>query len=117
MIWWYAVVFAYAMAPHLQDIIDRVWPAEGFWKPSASRDLKSLLRNRSYLWTALSILVLWYGFALSPISIPLLGGTPRTPKQLYSKETPLGLTEFLNEHPPQQAVWNPQWWGDWLVLS
>ncbi|MDA0835503.1 MAG: hypothetical protein O2955_02980 [Planctomycetota bacterium] len=116
MIWWYAVVFAYAMAPHLQDIIDRVWPAEGFWKPSASRDLKSLLRNRSYLWTALSILVLWYGFALSPISIPLLGGTPRTPKQLYSKETPLGLTEFLNEHPPQQAVWNPQWWGDWLAL-
>ncbi|MEX0726228.1 MAG: hypothetical protein WD065_08165 [Planctomycetaceae bacterium] len=115
MIWWYAVVFAYAIAPHLQDIVDRVWPAGGFWKPNDGTNIKALLRKRSYLWTALSIMLLWYGFALSPIATPLLGGTPRKATQLYSKETPLALTEFLHEHPPKEAVWNPQWWGDWLA--
>src|SRR5690606_3994047 len=72
-------------------------------------------RKRSYVWTVSSVFVLWYGYALSPASTPLLGGTARAPHQLYSKQTPLGLTEFLHEHPPKEAVWNPQWWGDWLV--
>lgn len=115
MIWWYAVVFAYAMAPHLQEVVDRAWPRERFWKPTDETNLRALLRKRSYLWTALSIVLLWYGFALSPIATPLLGGTPRTADQLYSQETPLELTEFLHEHPPQQPIWNPQWWGDWLA--
>lgn len=65
--------------------------------------------------TSLCVLILWFGFAFSNIATPLFGGKPRELNKIYSEGTPRKLTEFLREHPPQGQVWNPQWWGDWLV--
>lgn len=54
-------------------------------------------------------------FALSPISRPILGGKPRPPRQVFSHDTPLGVTTYLREHPVDGMVAAPQWWGDWLM--
>ncbi|MFN0199703.1 MAG: hypothetical protein ACKVT0_23355 [Planctomycetaceae bacterium] len=115
MIWWYAVVFAFAMAPHVQNVIERLWPADRFWRPEGEMTLRNMWRKRLYLWTSLCLLMIWFGFTVSPISNPAFGSKPRAPEMLYSQGTPLGVTRFLHEHPPEGAVWNPQWWGDWLA--
>lgn len=115
MIGWYGFIFAYAMLPHLAEMSRRGiswlhsqtgWISDEVW-------LK--LHKRSHLITVFCILVGWYGFALSHLATPLLGGERRKPDRIYSAETPRGVTAFLRRHPPQGQIFNPQWWGDWLA--
>lgn len=106
MIAWYAPVWAVIMAPHLAEIWTRSFV--GFAWPN-------WFCQRSVSCTAVTTLLLWLTFALSPISRPLLGGVPRPIAQQVSHQTPLGATAWLNEHPPRGLVFAPQWWGDWLV--
>jgi len=61
------------------------------------------------------LLVVWTGFSFSSVSQPVLGGQKRSAKQLHSQTTPLEITAYLREHPPQGMVWAPVWWGDWIV--
>lgn len=114
MIGWFSVVFVYAMVPHLANVL----PGRG----KENQRLASGLPEKTPFWakkspviTAFCALILWFGFAFSNIATPLFGGTPREIDKIYSEGTPRKLTEFLKEHPPEGQVWNPQWWGDWLV--
>lgn len=115
MIGWYGFIFAYAMLPHLAEISRRCMS----WLHSVPGLITDewwlKLQYRSHLVSLFCVLVAWYGFALSHLATPLLGGEPRKPDRLYSKQTPRGVTAFLRRHPPQGQIFNPQWWGDWLV--
>ncbi|MCL6501081.1 MAG: hypothetical protein K6T86_00260 [Pirellulales bacterium] len=77
--------------------------------------LPVLAARGHWYWCAATLFVLWVVFALSDLSRPILGGTPRSEQRLYSRQTPLELTRWLHANPPQGQVFNPQWWGDWLA--
>ena len=114
MIGWFSVVFVYGMVTHLANVIPYRQPV--YQKSGAGEQNQgSFWAKRSLVMTSVCGLILWFGFAFSNIATPLFGGTPRDLNKIYSKGTPRKLTEFLKSHPPQGQVWNPQWWGDWLV--
>lgn len=112
MIAWYAPVLMLVLTPHLRDVAEQVSQSE---LTNAARRAAAPLFVRSFRLSLLALLLLWLTFAFSPISRPILGGQPRSPGVLYSNDTPLAVTEWLREHPPQGMVANPQWWGDWIV--
>lgn len=112
MIGWYAPVFAFTLLPHIREIWCRVLPARPT-RPGVEAHAKP--RNPRFAHTMICLLLVWLAFSLSPISEPVLGGKPRPTAQLYSRHTPLGITEYLRDHPDDGLVWTPQWWGDWLV--
>lgn len=60
-------------------------------------------------------LMIWTTFAFSPISQPILGGRLRPANRVYSRGTPLSVTEYLREHPRDGLIFGPQWWGDWIA--
>lgn len=114
MIGWFSIIFVYAMVNHLANVIPKSQPV--YLKPGAEeKKAVSFWARRSLVMTSVCVLVLWFGFAFSNIATPLFGGKPRDLNKIYSEGTPRKLTEFLRAHPPQGQVWNPQWWGDWLV--
>lgn len=119
MIGWLAPVFAFAAAPHVGSVFVRLWNGS-----DACRQLDETLNWRAFQFIPISLLVVWMVFALTPIGLVVLPGTGRKDLTLYSRGTPLKATTFLNElyagkvedqSPPTGQVWNPQWWGDWLV--
>ncbi|QDT42250.1 hypothetical protein Pan241w_23320 [Gimesia alba] len=114
MIGWFSVVFVYAMVPHLANVTSRTKQKSHSLAEGAPQKIPFWAR-KSPVMTALCALILWFGFAFSNIATPLFGGTPRSLDKVYSEGTPRKLTEYLKAHPPQKQVWNPQWWGDWLV--
>lgn len=114
MIAWYSMIFVYVVAPHVAEVTSRcrTW--------LRSLDLPHMVlgwTGPSFRYTAVSLLLVWLAFVFSPASTPLFGGKPRTDRHLYSHDTPLALTKYLNEHPPVGQIMNPQWWGDWLAFK
>jgi len=112
MVAWYAPVLMLVLAPHLNDVIRQVaqWP---MW--TEARDAMTPFFTRSWRMSIFTAFLVWITFAFSPVSRPVLGGKPRLDRHLYSRDTPLGVTNYLREHPPEGLVAAPQWWGDWLV--
>ncbi len=108
MIGWYAIVVTYVLAPHVGELLPRVWPEP--FKPRAEP-----VDARTFHWSVGAALALWVAFAFSPVSQPVLGGKVRTDDHVYSRDTPRGISKYLREHPPQGQIFNPQWWGDWLA--
>lgn len=110
MVAWYGPVWMLILAPHLKDVCDqckvsisrRRFPASPTEPGSA----------RAFLFTCL---LLWLTFVFSPFSTLVLQGKPRSRDRQYHSQTPLAITDFLREHPPEGLVACPQWWGDWLV--
>lgn len=114
MIGWFSVIFVYAMVPHLTNVIPRMRENKLDLATGQPEKL-SFWARKSPVITSACLLSIWFGFAFSNIATPLFGGTPRDLDKIYSEGTPRKLTEFLKAHPPEGQVWNPQWWGDWLV--
>lgn len=120
MIGWYAAILVYVLAPHAADVISRwcgQWPcaAAGEEEPLATNPAV-ILSGSSFRYTFACLLLAWICFALSPASQRLLG-TTRTAKQLYQEDTPLDLTAYLRKNPPQGHIFNPQHWGDWILVD
>ena len=73
----------------------------------------------SFLYTVFTpwfaLLLIWITFALAPLGRPLVGDTVREPAAILDADTPLGLTQWLQENPTTAQMFNPQWWGDWLA--
>lgn len=117
MIGWYAAVLIFVLAPHVADIVKR-------WSTHVASDViesdslvdDAMPKGRSFRYTFACLLMAWISFALSPASQKLLGET-RTAEQLYQDDTPLELTEYLRKNPPQGRIFNPQHWGDWIVVD
>lgn len=73
-------------------------------------------RPLRFAFTLLSLLAIWIGFALSPISAAVLGGTPRTLAQAVD-DAPLGVVNYLNEHQQPRFVFAPVAWSDWIAYA
>jgi len=112
---WYAIIFCYTMAPHFKNVLERIEQSLLPYFHHRFPKLSSRAASKSQLCTIFCLVVLWFGFVLSPSSTPLLNGTPRPTETILSKETPQGVTHFFRNHPPPGQIWNPQWWGDWLA--
>lgn len=112
MISWYAPALVVVLAPHGAELASRLRHTD--WGAALRRRADPLFRP-SFRLTLVAGLLVWVTFAFSPISRPVLGGRPRPAERLYSRDTPLGVTRWLRDHPPQGLVANPQWWGDWIV--
>ena len=110
---WLAPLMALSLAPHATDIWERIRPRFQFPRP-VEHEPQPLGPARFRLSLA-CLLILWCAFAASPISQYLLGGKGRAREQLYNVSTPLGITEYLRENPPEGLIYCPQWWGDFLV--
>lgn len=134
---WFALVWTVTLAPHIADCVKQMLAAFG-----SNRDQEQLLSTtaaassaaaphdaeeheevaplpagRSYRYTLCCVVLVWIAFAFSTFSRPLLGGSERSPDELFGKQTPQALTEWLNKNPPQGLVFNPQYWGDWLGFA
>ncbi len=104
---WYGPLFSLATAPLVGDL----W--RGWLRSRPDRQPWGVLTPR-VRWI-LAIVFVWIAFALSPQGNAVLGGTPRTPEQLYGAQTPFDVTAYLRSRQPPGRVWAPQWWSDWLV--
>lgn len=113
---WYGAVLAVVLVPHLAEILGRLLPVKSEEPENAPEGDDTAPRGVwAWRYSLLSGLAIWIAFAMSPASHPLLGTKLRSPEQLYEAEsTPLKLTAYLKENPPQGQVYHPQAWGDWL---
>ena len=119
MLTWYAPIYALVVTPHLANIADRLW---GQRREIDHRDLPAAPSSNSeesplqvWKYSLMACLVIWISFALSRVSRPILGGDPPEQAQLLGEMTPVELTAYLRKHPPTGQIFNPQWFGDWLV--
>lgn len=112
MVAWYGPIWMVVIAPHMANVFDQI------------RETQFGIRLRQgVIWAAhsssrvflFSLLGIWLTFAFSPTSTFVLGGKPRSAEMLYHGDTPRGVSEYLRQNPPQGLIFNPQWWGDWLV--
>jgi hypothetical protein len=110
---WFAPLALTLMLPHAADLADRL---------PKRKSASSIRRNnveplKSYHFTAslVCILLVWCGFAFSPISTPLLAGHARNIEDLHDRQAPRQVSEYLREHPPASLIWAPAYWADWLI--
>ena len=109
---WYAIVFSFVLVPHLSEIGTRFSMQRKKRHRGANRPVVAV----GWMPTLLALLAIWTTFALSGLSQSVLGGVARSDKQMLSDDTPLGVTEYLQAHPPQGQTFHPRWWGDWLAM-
>ena len=115
---WSVPVMLWVVLPHLSELLERKnWFAPKLHRPTFVDG--DPVPPMAFAWTMLTVLAVWCGFALSPLSNPLLGGKLRTPQKLLSNATPLSLSQFLNNQKsiPAGLIWVPEEWGDWLALT
>jgi hypothetical protein len=116
MMGWLAPIFTLVVMPHVADIWNRLRPA----RPNGDELIDQLPPGelppgRSWRISLACVMLVWITFAFSGFGTTLLGGKARSAEKLYSEGTPLKLTQYLREHPPTGQIFNPQWWGDWLI--
>lgn len=111
MMSWYAPVYVLVMAPHWSALADQF--AQGRVRETSNLAAPAWWRP-SWKYTLVAGLTVWVAFALSGVSRPVLGGTPRSVPQMLAATTPLGAKEHLLAHPRPGMFFAPQWWGDWL---
>jgi hypothetical protein len=120
MIGWYAPIFAWATMPHLADVWSRVRPLPAVEPEGVAiegTDYK-LPPGRSFHYTLVCGLFIWIGLAFSPAGTLVLNGKRRTDRQMFDNaSSPLALAAELARNPPEGQIFNPQHWGDWLVLK
>ncbi len=68
-----------------------------------------------FAFTLLCGLLVWTGFALSPISATILGGKERKPQALFDRQTPHGVASYLQKQPAKSLIWAPASYGDYLA--
>lgn len=110
---WFAPLAAVALAPHLAAIAKQ----SGWLGPKPRvRDFEpgQPVPVGTFAYTLVALLLVWIGFALSPVSNLVLGGKPRGRDRVMAAATPLAAGDYLAEHRPAGLVWTPADWGDWL---
>ena len=112
MICWWAPVAAYYLGLH----------AAAVWRKY--RGPRTKARRSGGLWTVVTLGMIWICFAYTPFGMTVLHGQPKDPEQAaarhlksLSPQTPIELTGYLNENPPQGLVFNTYEWGDYLLWA
>ena len=115
---WFAPIALWVLLPHLSEALERrSWFGAKCDGPAFADG--NPVPPVAFAYTCLSCLAIWCGFALSPISSPLLHGRVRPIEQLVSRSTPIALCEFFKGQSvaPSGMVWVPEDWGDWLAFD
>jgi hypothetical protein len=119
MVWWYGAVFGLVVTPHVSDVLDRLSLAyRRRSHRNSATDIESWstwMGRKAWPCSMIAALLVWIAFALSPTGSLVLDGESRAPEDLLSDATPRHLTKWLRENPPEGQIFNPQWWGDWMV--
>ncbi|TWT39604.1 hypothetical protein Enr8_13040 [Blastopirellula retiformator] len=84
-------------------------------EPVATSDTQEP-RPLRFAFTLLSLLAIWIGFALSPISASVLGGTPRMLASAI-EDPPLGVVRFLHENRRERFILAPVVWSDFIAYA
>ncbi len=92
------------------DSHNRATPVEASEANDEPRPLK-------FAYTLIAALIVWCGFALSPMSAPLLGGQQRSPTTWHHQATPVAVAKHLRQHGSDNLVWAPSYWADWLIYD
>jgi hypothetical protein len=115
MVAWYGPVWMLVIAPHLKDMFEQVRTSPALENRYQSYDAwAGEGSSRIFLFSGLAV---WLTFVFSPVSTFVLDAKPREPEMQYHGDTPLGITDYLRENPPEGLIANPQWWGDWLAFQ
>ncbi len=112
---WFAPLAAVVLLPHLAAawglerrpaIEPESQPVEGDAAPA---------KPLQFAFTLICLLLVWIGFALSPLATPVLGGKPRTLAQWHNSQTPLGVAGYLaTRETSPRLLWTAPDWADYL---
>ena len=89
-----------------------IWPAVD---SSSSQGWLGLPTTRTWSYSLVGLILVWICLALSPAGSLVGTRDPRSPEDLYGRTTPWQISAFLRDNPPQDLVFAPDWWGDWLA--
>lgn len=112
MIAWYAPVYFFVLAPHFADSIRQIGELKFFRRCDS---FSAFLSRPSFHAALISAFICYLAFAFSPVSRHVMGGAVRTEEKILSHQTPIDLSQYFEEHPPEGLIYAPQWWGDWLI--
>lgn len=113
-VWWTPVAALYTVL-HLNAVLKK------YLKPQQNPAPEITC---SGLNTVVTIGLMWIFFAYTPFGTTLLHGYPkdaekadRIYRRSLSRETPVAITRYLNEHIPRGLVFNSYEWGDYLLWA
>ena len=111
---WWAPVAGYCLAVH-----GAAWQGKRK-KEKVKREEEqaaSTVSPRSVKWTVVSVGLVLFFFAKSPLGLALVRGRQPDPEASFSAQTPLRAAEYLRKHPPSGQVFNTFEWGDYLLWA
>lgn len=112
MIAWYAPIYFFVLAPHFADALQRLRALQ--WPSMCSR-FTDFMSRRTFPAGLMTGFICYLAFVFSPVSRHVMGGKTRPEDQLFSKQTPIGVSQYFEENPPTGMIYAPQWWGDWIL--
>lgn len=113
---WFAPVAAVLLLPHIAQATGILPREEAEPVPTAVEGEEPQATTFQFAYTLICGLLIWTGFAISPMATPILGGKPRAPQQVHSAEVPLAVTAWLQQQSWQpKLVWAPTDWADYLA--
>ncbi len=113
---WFAPLAALVLLPHLAAVlgVGRAVAAEPATEPEVNEAEPA--KSFQFAFTLICVLLVWIGFALSPLATPILGGKPRPLAAWHGSNTPLGVAAWLETRETQpRLVWTSQEWADYLA--
>jgi hypothetical protein len=106
---WYALAYVFVVVPHLAEIANRRFPR------NPSVEVAQPLTARSFIFTLLCGLTLYFAFCLAPGTQSLMGGRPRPAGELTGSDDLCEAAEWLRENSPGAFVFASASWSDFLV--
>ncbi len=112
---WWAPVAGYCLALH----------GSAAWKGKRKKEKgkrqeeesASAKSPRSGKWTLVTVGLVLFFFASSPLGLALLRPDQADRRDSLSVQTPVGAVEHLKKHPPCGQVFNTFEWGDYLLWA
>jgi hypothetical protein len=110
---WFIPVTLFVLFPHIAAVLRASsWLKRPELKPEFADGVGVPVGTFAY--SLIALLLIWVGFALSPLGTAVLGGKTRTNDQLHGFQTPLAVGNYVKQHDLTGMVWAPAYWGDWL---
>ena len=108
MLVWWAIVWPWAMAPHMPSLWSTAERAE-------TMRLRPNMASANTMRTLFAMATVFMTVLCTPSSQALVSGRPRGIGVLTSTDTPLYVSDHLKENGIQGAIFAPMDWGDFLV--
>lgn len=114
MILWWAPPAGYFLVLHSHAVLRR---RQRRHQQQSRQRPEAEVPARAGKWSVVTIGLWWVFFAITPFASTVLHGNRPPIEKSVSEFTPLGVTEYLREHPPQGQIFNTFEWGDYLLWA